>query len=55
GNVPPPVRAVVANSSTIYVGDQRGVMRLGSNNGQPDQYWTEVEPAMVAGAIPVLP
>ncbi|MHC3003592.1 MtrAB system accessory lipoprotein LpqB [Gordonia sp. GN26] len=55
GNVSPPVRAVVANSSTIYVGDQRGVLRLGSNNGQPDQYWTEVEPAMIAGAIPVLP
>ncbi|WP_374237976.1 MtrAB system accessory lipoprotein LpqB [Gordonia sp. 'Campus'] len=55
GNVSPPVRAVVANTSTIYVGDQRGVLRLGSSNGQPDQYWTEVEPAMIRGAIPVLP
>ncbi|WP_279106342.1 MtrAB system accessory lipoprotein LpqB [Gordonia paraffinivorans] len=55
GNVSPPVRAVVANSSTIYVGDQRGVLRLGSDDGQPDQYWTEVEPAMIPGAIPVLP
>ncbi|MGW6036645.1 MtrAB system accessory lipoprotein LpqB [Gordonia terrae] len=55
GNVSPPVRAVVANTSTIYVGDQRGVLRLGSSNGQPDQYWTEVEPAMIGGAIPVLP
>ncbi|MEO9329845.1 MtrAB system accessory lipoprotein LpqB [Gordonia sp. B21] len=55
GNVSPPVRAVVANSSTIYLGDQRGVLRLGSDNGQPDQYWTEVEPAMIPGAIPVLP
>ena len=55
GNVSPPVRAVVANASTIYVGDQRGVLRLGSSNGQPDQYWTEVEPAMIEGAIPVLP
>ena len=55
GNLSPPVRAVVANASTVYVGDQRGVLRLGSTNGQPDQYWTEVEPAMIPGAIPLLP
>ncbi|GAC66740.1 MtrAB system accessory lipoprotein LpqB [Gordonia soli] len=55
GNVSPPVRAVVANASTIYVGDARGILRLGSSNGQPDQYWTEVEPAMAPGVIPVLP
>lgn len=55
GNVAPPVRAVVANPSTIYIGDQRGVLRLGSTNGQPDEYWTEVEPAMAPGVIPVLP
>uniref|UniRef100_UPI003D8D2DA3 MtrAB system accessory lipoprotein LpqB n=1 Tax=Gordonia sp. B7-2 TaxID=3420932 RepID=UPI003D8D2DA3 len=55
GNLSPPVRAVVANPTTVYAGDQRGVLRLGSTNGQPDQYWTEVEPAMTPGAIPVLP
>ncbi|MFW0784093.1 MtrAB system accessory lipoprotein LpqB [Gordonia sp. CPCC 206044] len=55
GNLSPPVRAVVANQSTVYVGDTRGVLRLGSNNGQPDQYWTEVEPAMTPGTIPILP
>ncbi|MDL9936725.1 MtrAB system accessory lipoprotein LpqB [Gordonia sp. ABSL1-1] len=55
GNVSPPVRAVAANSTTVYVGDQRGVLRLGSTNGQPDQYWTEVEPAMIPGAVPLLP
>ncbi|MDL9945003.1 MtrAB system accessory lipoprotein LpqB [Gordonia sp. ABSL11-1] len=55
GNLSPPVRAIVANQSTVYVGDSRGVLRLGSANGQPDQYWTEVESAMSPGAIPVLP
>lgn len=55
GNLSPPVRAVVANPTTVYVGDTRGVLRLGSTNGQPDQYWTEVEPAMAPDAIPVLP
>ncbi|GAB93417.1 lipoprotein LpqB [Gordonia rhizosphera NBRC 16068] len=55
GNLSTPVRAVVANANTVYVGDARGVLRLGSTNGQPDQYWTEVEPAMEPGAVPVLP
>ncbi|MEE4021647.1 MtrAB system accessory lipoprotein LpqB [Gordonia sp. PKS22-38] len=55
GNLSPPVRAVVADQSTVYVGDTRGVLRLGSSNGQPDQYWTEVEPAMAPDVIPVLP
>lgn len=55
GNIAPPVRAVVADTTTVYIGDERGVLRLGSTNGQPDQYWTEVEPAMSPGAIPVLP
>ena len=55
GNVAPPVRAITADASTVYIGDQRGVLRLGATNGQPDQYWTEVEPAMSPTAIPVLP
>lgn len=55
GNLSPPVRAVVADQSTVYAADTRGVLRLGSTNGQPDQYWTEVEPAMSPDAIPVLP
>ncbi|MAU84376.1 MAG: hypothetical protein CME34_21435 [Gordonia sp.] len=55
GNLSPPVRAVVADQSTVYVGDTLGVLRLGSSNGQPDQYWTEVEPAMAPDVIPVLP
>ena len=55
GNVAPPVRAVTADASNVYIGDQRGILRLGSTNGQPDQYWTEVESAMSPTAIPVLP
>lgn len=55
GNVAPPVRAITADASTVYIGDQRGVLRLGATNGQPDQYWIEVEPAMSPTAIPVLP
>ncbi|WP_442903977.1 MtrAB system accessory lipoprotein LpqB [Gordonia sp. w5E2] len=55
GNVAPPVRAVTADASNVYIGDQRGILRLGSTNGQPDRYWTEVEPAMSPTAIPVLP
>lgn len=55
GNLSPPVRAVVADQNTVYAGDTRGVLRLGSTNGQPDQYWTEVESAMSPDTIPVLP
>ena len=55
GNLSPPVRAVVADRTTVYAADTRGVLRLGSTNGQPDQYWTEVEQAMEPGEIPVLP
>ncbi|RPA61128.1 MtrAB system accessory protein LpqB [Gordonia oryzae] len=55
GNVSPPVTAVVANPTAVYISDQRGVLRLGSTNGQADEYWTEVEPAMTPGTIPVIP
>lgn len=55
GNLSPPVRSVAADRSTVYVGDTRGVLRLGNTNGQPDQYWTEVESAMTPGTIPVVP
>jgi hypothetical protein len=55
GNLSPPVRSVAADVATVYVGDSRGVLSLGRTNGEPDQYWTEVETAMTPGAIPVLP
>ncbi|MFT4126422.1 MAG: LpqB family beta-propeller domain-containing protein [Gordonia sp. (in: high G+C Gram-positive bacteria)] len=54
GNVSPPVSTVVATAGTVYIADQRGVLRLGSSNGQADEYWTEVEPAMIPGTIPVI-
>lgn len=55
GNLTPPLRAVVANATTVYVGDARGVLRLGSTNGQPDRSWTEVDSAMTPDSVPVLP
>lgn len=55
GNLSPPVTAVVAGQSTIYAADSRGVLRLGSTNDEPDQYWSEITPTMGSGAIPVLP
>lgn len=55
GNLTPPVSAVSATSATVYVADRRGVLRLGTSNGQPDQHWTEVPGAMTPGAVPVVP
>ncbi|MCX6471753.1 MAG: MtrAB system accessory lipoprotein LpqB [Corynebacteriales bacterium] len=55
GNLTPPVTAVVGDRSTLYAADSRGVLRLGSTDGQPDQYWNEVAPTMGSQAIPVLP
>ncbi|KQR96017.1 hypothetical protein ASG12_17395 [Williamsia sp. Leaf354] len=55
GNLTPPVTAVVGDRSTLYAADSRGVLRLGSTDGQPDQYWNEVAPTMGTQAIPVLP
>lgn len=55
GNLSPPVRSIAADTTSIYVGDSRGVLRLGSSNGRPDQYWSEVPQAMTPGATPVLP
>ncbi|MBA4025417.1 MAG: hypothetical protein C0482_23935 [Gordonia sp.] len=55
GNLTPPVTSVVAGQSTIYAADSRGVLRLGSTNDEPDQYWSEITPTMGSNAIPVLP
>ncbi|NMO00200.1 hypothetical protein HH308_03105 [Gordonia sp. TBRC 11910] len=55
GNLTPPLRSVAANATTVYVADARGVLRLGSTNGQPDRSWTEVVSAMTPDALPVLP
>jgi Lipoprotein LpqB beta-propeller domain len=55
GNLTPPVTSVVAGQSTIYAADSRGVLRLGSTNDEPDQYWSEITPTMGSNSIPVLP
>ncbi len=54
GNLTPPVTAVVGDRTTLYAADARGILRLGSTNGDPDQYWNEVGPTVGTGAIPVL-
>jgi hypothetical protein len=50
-----PVSTVAANPSTVYVADQRGVLQLSGSGAQDDQTWSEVQPFMVAGSVPVLP
>ncbi len=54
-NLLPPVTAVAANPSTVYVADQRGVLQLSGSAADNDPAWAEVRPLMVAGALPVLP
>jgi hypothetical protein len=53
-NLLPPVTTVAANPSTVYVGDQRGVLQLSGSAAEDDLMWAEVRPLMVAGAMPVL-
>ncbi|MFT3661379.1 MAG: LpqB family beta-propeller domain-containing protein [Gordonia sp. (in: high G+C Gram-positive bacteria)] len=52
GNLKPPVRALAATRSKVYVGDSRTVMELGTASGSPDQYWTEVG-RVAWGSVPV--
>ncbi len=54
-NVTSPVSTVVANPSTVYVADQRGVLQLSSAAAENEQRWVDVRPLMIPGAIPVLP
>ncbi len=54
-NLLPPVTAVAANPSTVYVADQRGVLQLSGSAAEDGMNWAEVRPLMVAGALPVLP
>lgn len=52
GNLKPPVQAIAATPTTVYAGDVRGVLELGTAPGSADQYWLPVEQAP-DGAIPV--
>ncbi|MFZ0833053.1 MAG: MtrAB system accessory lipoprotein LpqB [Mycobacterium sp.] len=54
-NITSPVSAVVANPSTVYVADLRGVLQLSSAAAENEQRWVDVRPLMIPGAIPVLP
>ncbi|GAA4753275.1 LpqB family beta-propeller domain-containing protein [Gordonia alkaliphila] len=53
GNLKPPVGAVAATRSTVYVADLRSVMELGTAPGSADQYWTSAGQTP-ARAIPVV-
>ncbi|MGE2836486.1 MtrAB system accessory lipoprotein LpqB [Mycobacterium sp. SMC-4] len=50
-----PVKTVVANPSSIFVADQRGVLQLTAAGVEGEPGWVEVRPLMVQGALPVLP
>ena len=54
-NLAMPVTTVVANPSTVYVADARGVVQLSAATAEGAPVWTEVRPLMVAGTLPVLP
>lgn len=54
-NVASPVSTVVANPSTVYIADQRGVLQLSSAAAENEQRWVDVRPLMIPGAVPVLP
>ncbi len=56
GNLAPPVDAVDASPSTIFVADSRAVMRLNLNDEPAaDRYWREVPGLIGTRATPVLP
>jgi Lipoprotein LpqB beta-propeller domain/Sporulation and spore germination len=54
-NLTMPVTTVVANPSTVYVADQRGVMQLSGSGAEDDQAWADVRPFTLSGALPILP
>ncbi|MGU3500240.1 MtrAB system accessory lipoprotein LpqB [Mycobacterium sp. C31M] len=55
GNLAVPMSVVAANPSTVYVADRRGILQLSGSAADNDLTWSEVQPLMIAGAVPVLP
>ncbi|MEO6795275.1 MAG: MtrAB system accessory lipoprotein LpqB [Mycobacterium sp.] len=55
GNLQLPVSTIVADPSTVYVADPRGVLALSSSAAEDEQSWSPLAPFMVGGAVPVLP
>jgi hypothetical protein len=49
-----PMSVVAANPSAVYVADSRGVLQLSGTSADNGQFWSEVLPLMVSGAVPVL-
>ncbi len=54
-NLVMPVSAVAANPSAVYVADARGVLQLLATSAANGQTWTELQPFMAPGAVPVMP
>ncbi|HEX7322891.1 MAG TPA: MtrAB system accessory lipoprotein LpqB [Mycobacterium sp.] len=54
-NLQTPVSTIVANPSTVYVADPRGVVALSSAAVEHNEGWSPVPAFMVNGAVPVLP
>jgi hypothetical protein len=54
-NLVVPVSTVAANTSTVYLADQRGVLQLSGSAADNNLMWTDVRPLMIVGALPVLP
>lgn len=54
-NLVMPVSAVAANPSAVYVADSRGVLQLLATSAASGQTWTELQPFMAPGAVPVMP
>ncbi len=55
GGLQPPVSAIAANPSTVYVADPRGVLQLSGSAAENEQSWADVTAFMTGGAVPVLP
>ena len=54
-NLTVPVSTVAANTSTVYLADQRGILQLSGSAADNNLMWTDIRPLMVVGALPVLP
>ena len=54
-NLVMPVSVVAANPSAVYVADARGVLQLLATSAASGQTWTDLQPFMAPGAVPVMP
>lgn len=54
-NLSPPVTAVTASPSNVYVTDSSGVWKIALGSGANSQYWSQVDRLAGGRAVPVLP